>query len=73
MTLREIYTQLQITYNKTMQSKNGIYLSFFCFGFFFLISFWLENPIFKLPILAMSFWGWLNLLKQFQINKIKKR
>ena len=73
MTLREIYTQLDTTYKRTMQSKNGIYLSLFCFVFCFMISFWLENPIFKIPVLALCFWGWFNFLKQFQINKVGKK
>ena len=72
MTLRDIYTQLEITYKKTMQSKNGIYVSLFCFIFCFLLSFWLENPFFKIPTLGLCFWGWFNALRQFQINKIKK-
>lgn len=73
MTLREIYNQIKAKNNQIIASKNGIYVSLFFFLFFFFISFWLENPIFKLPAFALSFYGWLNFLKLFQIKKINKK
>jgi hypothetical protein len=72
MNIRERYNQIQAKYNSVIESKNGIYISLFCFIFFFFVSFWIENPFFKLPTFALTFFSWLNFLKQYQINKLKK-
>jgi hypothetical protein len=73
MTFREIYNQIKSEHDKVLASKNGIYVSLFVFFFAFFLSFFLENPIFKLPMIALSFYGWLTTLKLFENNKNNKR
>ncbi len=64
-----LQVKLQTTLHKFNNWKNNHYIYLVLFIVLFVITLWLENPLFKLPMLATSFFCAGKFVKEFEIRK----